>query len=485
MSVMLGQIPELIQALSKFADSKTSVALMLSCKGFFNILAPLVWEMLKGSEIVFSLIAGAKITVLPTSMTICIDLPDPVSEAALERLKLYAPYIKHLELCKKSGYDYKISNWNALLNASWHSPLLPNITVLTLGNPAWCAMRGGAQLPMMLMFLSPSLLEFRITWELRYHITMLSKPRVEAILYALQQQCPNLHTLVLFSDLGTEFHEEERRLLPIEYDISGFFQAVSLRLLSLSLSTVDSISDPSLISRVEKLSIHYKNSCGSFRTLTVPGLQWPNLSQLSVYSVHKVECLRYLWDTPALVSKLETVVIHFRDQCFPDHSIGDSIGPIVAMLARGSPKLKTLWLVRRGMRGSFTNPGTLIQVLSHLSLREVRIGAARLESPPAIDVQQTLAGRVFDSVERLEVGRHRVYLRDLQHYVRSFPNLKHIRIQIDLSSEALNYDAENLPTSLTECHLHISGVVSEGPTFEPVWTSSSRFVVLFSVRDLN
>ncbi|KAG8713300.1 hypothetical protein FRC08_013432 [Ceratobasidium sp. 394] len=483
MSAMLGQIPELVQAIFKSCDAKTSIVLMLSCKGFFNTLAPLVWGTLRGSEIVFSLIEGAKITILQAPTTIIIDLPDPVSEAALTRLRLYAPYIKHLELCKKSGYDYKVSNWNALLNMSWYSPLLPNVTVLTLGNPAWCARREDAQLPLLLMFLSPSLLEFRITWELRYHITMVSKPRAEAILYALQQRCPNLHTLVLFSDLGVECHEQERRLLPIEYDISSFFRATPLRLLSISLSTVDSISDLSLVSHVEKLSIHYKNSCGSFRQLTIPSLQWPNLNQLSVYSVHKLECLRSLWNTPALVSKLETVVIHFRDQCFPENTISDSLGPIVAMLARGSPNLKTLWLVRRGMRGSFVNPGALVQVLSHLSLREIRIGAAKLESPPASDVQRTLEGKVFSSVERLEVGRHQVCLRDLQHYVRSFPNLKYIRIQIDLSSYASDYSTEKLPVSLNECHLHISGV--KAAAYELVWTSASKYVAFLALCYIN
>jgi hypothetical protein len=63
MSARLGQIPELIQAVSTLASPQTSVALMLSCKSFFDLLAPLLWGDLKGAEILFTLVQGAKVTV--------------------------------------------------------------------------------------------------------------------------------------------------------------------------------------------------------------------------------------------------------------------------------------------------------------------------------------------------------------------------------------------------------------------------------------
>jgi hypothetical protein len=63
MTAILSQIPELIQAVSNIAGPKSSVALMLSCKGFFDLLAPLLWENMTGAEILFSLIEGANIVV--------------------------------------------------------------------------------------------------------------------------------------------------------------------------------------------------------------------------------------------------------------------------------------------------------------------------------------------------------------------------------------------------------------------------------------
>jgi hypothetical protein len=63
MSARLGQIPELVQAVSRLAGPKASIGLMRSCRGFFDLLAPLVWEHVKGAEVVFSLVQGSNIVV--------------------------------------------------------------------------------------------------------------------------------------------------------------------------------------------------------------------------------------------------------------------------------------------------------------------------------------------------------------------------------------------------------------------------------------
>jgi hypothetical protein len=63
MSARLGQIPELVQAISALGSPQISVALMQSCRGFFNLLAPLIWEHVKGAEIVFALAEGTDIVV--------------------------------------------------------------------------------------------------------------------------------------------------------------------------------------------------------------------------------------------------------------------------------------------------------------------------------------------------------------------------------------------------------------------------------------
>ncbi|KAG9098783.1 hypothetical protein FS749_002976 [Ceratobasidium sp. UAMH 11750] len=407
-----------------------------------------------------------------------IVLPEIISGANLARLKCYAPYVKRLELCGKRGYNYILSNWGALFDMSWSSPLLPNLTVLTLANPTWCALREGPQLPLLLMFISSSLLEFRITWELKYYVAVVSKPRAEAILYSLQHRCPKLHTLVLFSDPGLDCHEDERRFIPIDYDISDFFKAVSLRLLSVSLSMINSLPDLSIIRQVNRLNINYKGSNGSFAAFNTPELEWPNLRHLSIYSIPKIEDLSSLWDIKSLVGNLTGAQFHFRDQYYPGDSLNDSLDILLSMLARGSPNLKSLWLLRRGGRGSFVNPRTVTQVLSKLELQELEINSYRSERPKCLDVRYHLEGRAFNSLERLEVGRHRVDLLDLRFYAKSLPNLKHMWTQVKVSIDDLEYDEKDVAASLQECELYVCDAEFDGEPFEPAWEGSAKFLLL-------
>ncbi|KAG9096713.1 hypothetical protein FRC06_008404, partial [Ceratobasidium sp. 370] len=235
---------------------------------------------------------------------------------------------------------------------------------------------------------------------------------------------------------------------------------------------INSLPNLSVINQVNRLNINYRGSNGSFAAFTTPGLEWPNLRHLSIYSIPKIENLSYLWDIPSLVGNLTGAQFHFRDQYYPKNSLNDSLEMLLSMLVRGSPNLKSLWLLRRGGRSSFVNPRTVTQVLSKLDLQELKINSYRSERPRYLDVQQQLEERVFSSLERLEVGRHRVNLLDLRFYARSLPNLKHMRVQVKVSLDDLEYDEKNLSASLQECELYISDAEFEEP-FEPAWEASS------------
>ncbi|KAG8758434.1 hypothetical protein FRC12_010011 [Ceratobasidium sp. 428] len=451
---------------------------MRSCKGFFTTLVPLLWEALNGCEPVFSLIEGAQVVISKEYETVMIYLPATISPAALTRLRFYAVHVKRLELCGNPAHTYMISRWDALFDTTWSSPLLPKLTALTLANPTWCAMKHLPQLPLLLMFISPSLLEYRITWELKHYVAVVSNPRCKAILYTLQHRCPKLHTLVLFADPSPDCHEEEHRLIPIEYDVSDFDAGATLKLLSISLSMVNSLKSASLISKVTRLNINYKGSNGSFEAFEAPGLVWPNLYHLSVYSVRKVENLFSLWSIPSLVGNLTGAQFHFRDQHYPSNSLDDSLDTLFSMLVKGSPKLKSLWLMRRGRHGAFVNPALWTKALGWLELREVKINSYKSERPSSLDVQRHLEGRSFSSVERLEVGRHRVELLDLQFYAKSLPNLKYLRIMLKVHVENLAYEEQTLGTSSQNCELYVPDAEFQGEPFDPAWETSSNLLLI-------
>jgi hypothetical protein len=393
------------------------------------------------------------------------------------RLRLYARFVKHLEICKGNYYDYQIFNWKDLLEISQSNPLLPNITSLDLTNPRWCSKPDNIQLPLMLMFISPSLLEYGITFDLKQHIPAISKTRCTAILHALQKQCPKLGTLVLCSDNTSGCPDEERPLVPLDYDISNFFEAAPLRILTSSLSIINDMRHVSLLSRgIERLNIHYTLPCGSFEALTAPDVEWPNLYQLSVYSLRRIEDLNYLWAVPALVSKLTSVKLQLHDRSFPHNTISDSLEMLATALANGSPHLKRLWLFRRGTRGSFENPAAVVQLLSKLALQELRVGSRADETPGSVDLRRNLQGRKFQSIEHLEVGQHLVDLLDLQFYVRSMPELKHLAIQVRISNKDLQTYQVDMLTSLHDLNLHVVNAIFED-TSESAWESASRYVL--------
>jgi hypothetical protein len=210
--------------------------------------------------------------------------------------------------------------------------------------------------------------------------------------------------------------------VPSNYNASTFFEAAPLHTLSISLSTLNNIRDLGCLSRLQKLNIYYEDTPGSFESLTVPGLEWPNLHQLSIYSLHEVEPLKYLWGVPALVGKLTTVRLQFRDGASARWEM------LAAMLAKGSPNIETLLLAPRG---SFEDPGSIVELfISRLALRNLQIWTTDCPHPGHIDLWDRLLKRTFGSIETLELGAYREDILDLQSYALSMPKLKHLRVQL-------------------------------------------------------
>ncbi|KAG8713297.1 hypothetical protein FRC08_013429 [Ceratobasidium sp. 394] len=207
MSTKLGQIPELVIDIAEASDSGTRVMLMRVCSGFFDLVMPLTWQKVKGAEKLFSLIEGAVVKIDP--LLVSVDLPGVYSDTTLKRLQVYAPSVKSLEISGQRVCDYGLTNWEALLHHSESNPLLPNLARLTLTNQWWCYRTLKPQLPLLLMFISPSLLGYRIVYEMNQKAPITTNPRADTVLTALQRRCPNLNSLELYSGPGSCRYEEE------------------------------------------------------------------------------------------------------------------------------------------------------------------------------------------------------------------------------------------------------------------------------------
>ncbi|KAG8685876.1 hypothetical protein FRC08_012864, partial [Ceratobasidium sp. 394] len=67
MTATVAYIPELIEKIALFCGRDTRVKLLLTCRSFFAVVAPLIWRKIKGIEKLLCLIQG--VTINPISRT--------------------------------------------------------------------------------------------------------------------------------------------------------------------------------------------------------------------------------------------------------------------------------------------------------------------------------------------------------------------------------------------------------------------------------
>ncbi|KAG8729590.1 hypothetical protein FRC12_020863 [Ceratobasidium sp. 428] len=472
MSARFGYIQELVLILAQFSHSQTRVALLLTCRKFFHpVIIELIWSSVKGAENLLSLIEGTEAE--KNDKSISIEFPDVFSDASLSRLKLYAPYVKFLEIFGHNHYDYDLVNWEDLLEYSEFTPLLPNLTQLTLTNYWWFNYTQNPQLPWLLLFASPSLLEYRVVRDLRQKHPVITAPRAEAVLTVLQRRCPKLNTLELFSGPGI-VHKDEEPLLPSQCNRSAIFKVMPLRALSTTLTMLREIGDMHTITQLQRLKVHYSHSSNNFAPLSTPDLEWPNLRHLSFYSVHCVESLSRLWDVDGLVRNLTSVSLCLRDRCFEDdHALRPQLENLAKMLAQGSPHLDCLYLRRRGKYGSLENPGVLAAILSHIELKELHVTSGKCTK--AVKLRQILHGRTFDCIRRLELRKYQIDLSGLLYYAQSMPNLQYLRIQIRVPKGDRSKLSVTTPPDPSRFKLYVANADFEGAELAATWEYASRY----------
>ncbi|KAG8758436.1 hypothetical protein FRC12_010013 [Ceratobasidium sp. 428] len=476
MSTRLDHVEELVLMISRFSDSRTRVALLLTCKRFFDWVVPVVWKKVKGAEILLSLIEGAEVEKSEEHTSL--ELPIIFSAPSLTRLKIYAPCVKQLEIFKYFKYrrrDYNLSNWKALLEYSESTPLLPNLTQLTLTNCWWFNNTENPQLPWLLLFISPSLLKYRMVRDPLQKAPIITNPRAGALLAVLQRRCPELNALEIFSGPGA-YHDDENALITLQWDKAANIKAMPLQKLSTTLEMLREIGDMQTISQLQRLDIHYKYSCNSFVPLSTSEIEWPNLQHLSIYSVHRIESLNYLWKARGLVGNLTSVSLCIRDKCFKNNSaLKAQLENLAIMLAQGSPNLNHLYLGCRGTYGNLENPGVLVTMLSHLTLKELQVYSG--ECTKAVDLQQNLKGMTFRCIHRLDIRDHQIDLSGLLYYAQSMPNLHYLRVQIRVPKCDRLDLSTTTPTKLSRFELCVASTDFEGEELGPAWEYASRLLL--------
>ncbi|KAG8713298.1 hypothetical protein FRC08_013430 [Ceratobasidium sp. 394] len=85
-------------------------------------------------------------------------------------------------------------------------------------------------------------------------------------------------------------------------------------------------------------------------------------------------------------------------------------------------------------------------MLSKLNLKELHVTSGECTRP--VHLVQNLQGKIFPSIQHLELRKHQIDLPDLQYYAQSMPNLRYLRIQIRiLSGERAGITIDSLARS--------------------------------------
>ncbi|KAG9093026.1 hypothetical protein FS749_015236 [Ceratobasidium sp. UAMH 11750] len=436
MSTKVAHISELVHNIALLCDSNTRIKLLSSCRSFFAFVAPLIWGNLEGAEKLLYLIEGISFD-RPASPGVWriryLTLPKSLSDAHLKRFRLYAPMVRRLEIFSARLSDYTILNWRGLYDLSLSSPLLPNLLSLTAKNPMWFLERQHSQLPILLMFLSPSLVEYRIPYDNERPSHTITEPRFVAILSALQRHCPGLSTLELYCDDSLYSHGDELPLVPPDYALPMYLDSANLRSLSTNLLELKSAGDLRPISQVERLGIFSSENVQSFDELpSFQDVEWPKLRDLTLYLYSGIDTFFCIWQASSLVAGLSTFKLYTRN--FQSPRMEHTVTRVATLLSEQSPKLTDVsfhpspnqWLL------NWLDPAPLVHVLSRLPVRNllIHIGDQRSGYPR---LSGRLSGQTFNSIRSINAAAYRVALEDLRSFAQSMPNLGYLCIQFWIS----------------------------------------------------
>ncbi|KAG9098608.1 anthranilate phosphoribosyltransferase [Ceratobasidium sp. 370] len=443
-------------------------------ESIFAVVARMIWKNVKGPEKLFRLIEG--VTINESKATRDITLPEPLSDGVLQRFRLYAPFVRSLDIF--GARLCVISNWGGLFGLSSSSPLLPNVQSLTLTSPNWFLGEQHLQLPLLLMFLSPSLVEYRVPYTSASTSLMITGGRFAAILSALQRRCPNLETLMLFRSRCSDSIHDDLPLVPQGYMVSEYFSTVNLRTLSTSLSVLKEIDDLHAISQIERLEIYGPSRIRSFNELpSFQDVEWPKLQHLSLYLPSRIDLFFYLWKLPSLVAGL--ISFKFQVKVLQARDINGTVEQVANLLAERSPKLRDVSFYRSPLPPPqvFLDSVLVPRMLSKLpAVQRLHIGVGDAVVTPSY-LGQRLSGQMFDSIQSIDAGTCGMQLVDLGSFADSMPNLTYLRVKFNIPDEGGRHMACNTGYE-QPLELHVPSIWFDSAEPEDVWENVSKYALV-------
>ncbi|KAG9087107.1 hypothetical protein FS749_003166 [Ceratobasidium sp. UAMH 11750] len=382
MSSSIFELPELILHVNTYLEPYHSVCLACSSRSMFYTIMPRLWKHVRGMSQIFALFPVAE--GLDQGAVV---QPGNLSEVDYSRLGLYAPWVEHLTL-NLSESDTSTQAASMLRYYSSTRVLLPNLRfIATTSDPRLV----GIGVSWFMSLLSPSLVSLDLIPT--SYIEFLFPP-LPVLLHALSTNCPNLHTLALIPNPGSEFPGMMSYFLEsatsdyaskIE-DLLKHGPGPALALLCPLISFTipigvldhfcwDVISAWPLLERLELIADPKDPSCS---LPEIAESAFPSLRHLALHIVNaQIDTFNVLWSVPALVHKLTSVkVVPAGRLCTHRANYFLLYSLILPVLVEQSPCVQDLWLDVRDPRArntSHLSPIFTLDILRQLPLRTLHI----------------------------------------------------------------------------------------------------------------
>ncbi|KAG9094284.1 hypothetical protein FRC06_010958, partial [Ceratobasidium sp. 370] len=442
-------IPELMALICGHINRADRVRLLRVSKLLFGCVVPFVWRNVSGVTQLMALIPGTVLVrhawdrrfydpeALETETTIC--LPKSLD---LTRLRIYAPYVRNLEVSELPRVLYKIQGDWSVFDRPTKFDLLPNLYSLSIKSTAKTATRD--EMNWLSLFLCSNLRSIRMTSWYSHRRLWLDVERFPTFLPDVACCCPLLETVEIYPAIvrsrnhhgpadpnRTSPNDDHAHTLEASqhYQLDPVSSFQHIRQLSGSIAFLQPGIFQSIakLPSLESLRLHADPSPGTRPTQThitsIPNNTFPALQDLELRQLDTRTTL-YLCGLEPLVGRLTSIVVEFPDRevDFDDHDRSHSV---IRSLSRLAPHVAYLAVYAPGPQVQFLLDKPIVEALGNLPLRSLILPEVLL----APDIQWKDVLRALTGVQVLRLHCS-VKHHELEAFATCLPQLRVLELRM-------------------------------------------------------
>ncbi|KAG8711939.1 hypothetical protein FRC08_015228 [Ceratobasidium sp. 394] len=446
---------DLLDRVTQGLSPRHCVNLLRVSQLFFAVAAPLVWRKVEGVHHLLALLPRADIRFSPIyrKRVEYMDLSGTRSQN-LARFRLYAPFVKSLEVYGRDSQEYEVKGGEVLVQYAEDGTLLPNLLHLTLTAPF--RIKDHHQMFWIQTFLAPSTLDVRVIRTLR----RLSPVRIQIarrILTRISEIAPNIQRLSLFTAAeGIDSPGDAGMASLLELPLSDCFknlpalQEITSTEAILGANVFRAVSG---LAELKVLDIWVFGQIGAiWEELDLSSLPLNPFPALEHFSIRGTdfERDRSIFSTLPLFSNLSSLQLGFNVRPTPQE---EGAAPweyqLIELIARECPRLTALNIVfdedldhqdSADLLKLAPDGGTALSSMSKLPLKTVHLSNAVL-GPLAgpNSVRADALQLAWPLVTELRMPHLRAGFEELYKFSQ-LPNLQELALGLNLRRNRLNDD---------------------------------------------